>query len=888
MGEQVGSRFVGVGVDRYADHDDLEYPVAEVRAVAESLAGVFEGAPLCDPDETSVRDLLKSVARQRAESMIVLWSGHGVVRPNRRLALPVSNARGVVNAADVVDFCAESGASQLLCIIDACYAGVSVGEAMEIASAWADEFPPDSDRAWFGVLVSAGGGETARDGVFGTVLRRLLAEGPRSADMRRRWSIQNRMILGEDLGHALLDAEEWDGLDQRPRFARSGYGLPMIPNPLWRPGAPARVVEHLLRAARAGAVEGEGSWFTGRAGEVDQVVSWMTAGLAGIKVVTGSAGTGKSAIVGRVVSVSNPDERARLGSPAGWGHADPGQDAVHANAHARGLTVDRLATMLDEDLIRAGVLTASESGPRNGAELVGTLQRHAAQHDRVMPVVVIDGLDEARGEAFTIATDLLCRIAPFATVIVSTRDLPGTDTMPGLVEALSPTHTIDLDEADEQRSQQEAIGNYLRHRLREVSPVMDAELVATRVAAADQVATPFLVARIIADQLRVYAIDTSVAGWESGLVLSLGQAFDTDLARIAASIDLVSPVEDPVLVAREVLTALTWGLGAGLPEPEWICVARAVTGVEIGGEHISWVLGGLGRYVVQDGEAGVAVYRLAHQSLADHLRQPFQPTHDVVFDPAAGPVTTALLQRYRALLNDGHPAYAPMYLWRYAVRHAASAGPAHVDAFRELTYSSLDLVPDLASADLAIAHVFAERGHRAEAVAPTEEALILYQELAAENPAYQPDLAAALTNLGACYSEVGHRTEAVPLAEEAVILYRELATENPSYQPDLAAALTNLGACLSGVGRRTDAVSPAEKALTLYRELATENPAYQPDLAMALNNLGIRYSEVGRRTEALAPTEQAVTLRRELAAENPAHQPDLAVLTTDVGDGVAS
>ena len=41
---------------------------------------------------------------------------------------------------------------------------------------------------------------------------------------------------------------------------------------------------------------------------------------------------------------------------------------------------------------------------------------------------------------------------------------------------------------------------------------------------------------------------------------------------------------------------------------------------------MSWVLDELGRYVVQDGEGGVAVYRLAHQSLADHLRPPYKRT----------------------------------------------------------------------------------------------------------------------------------------------------------------------------------------------------------------------------------------------------------------------
>ncbi|MEV6218614.1 tetratricopeptide repeat protein [Nocardia sp. NPDC051833] len=883
MGERVGSRFVGIGIDQYADHEPLVYPVAEVRAVAECLAGVFEGEPLCDPDETSVRDLLKAVAGHRAESMVVLWSGHGVVRPKKRLALPVSNTRGFVNAADVVDFCAESGASQLLCIIDACYAGLSVDDAMGIASAWTEEFPPDSDQAWFGVLVSAGGGETARDGAFGTVLRRLLNEGPRSADMRRRWSVQNRLILGEDLGNALLDAEEWDGTDQRPRFARSGFGLPMIPNPLWRPDAPARVVEHLLRAARAGAVEGEGSWFTGRAGEVDQVVAWVRSGEPGVAVVTGSAGTGKSAIVGRVVSVTNLGERALLGAPDGWGHTDPGQGTVHANAHARGLTVDRLAAMLDEDLARAGILTVSESGPRNGAELVGALQRHTAKQDRKVPVVVVDGLDEARGEAFTIATDLLCRIAPFATVVVSTRDLPATDTTAGLVETLSPIHLVDLDDADQRRSQQNAIGNYLRYRLRGVSPMMDADLVAAVVAAADQVETPFLVARIIADQLRAQPIDTSIAGWESGLVLSLGQAFDTDLARIAAPTGIPHLVDDPEMLARKVLTALAWGLGAGLPEPEWMCVAGAMAGVEISSEHISWVLDGLGRYVVQDGEAEVAVYRLAHQSLADHLRRPFQPTHDAVFDPAAGPVTAALLERYRALLDEGHPAYAPMYLWRYAFRHVADAGPAQVDASRELAHSNPALLPDLAAADITIANAFAERGYRIDAVAPTEEAVTLRRTLAHENPAYQPDLAGALNNLGIRYSEIGRRTDAVEPTEEAVTLYRTLACDNPAYQPDLAGALNNLGVRYSAVGRRTDAVEPTEEAVTLFRALAEDNPAYQPDLAMALNNLGIRYSEIGRRTDAVAPVEESVTLYRALAHENPAYQPDLAGALNNLG-----
>jgi ATP-dependent Clp protease ATP-binding subunit ClpA len=55
-----------------------------------------------------------------------------------------------------------------------------------------------------------------------------------------------------------------------------------------------------------GASEGRVS---GRTAEVNRVVSWVTARERGIRVVTGSAGTGKSAIVGRVVSLSDSAER---------------------------------------------------------------------------------------------------------------------------------------------------------------------------------------------------------------------------------------------------------------------------------------------------------------------------------------------------------------------------------------------------------------------------------------------------------------------------------------------------------------------------------------------------------------------------------------------------
>ena len=141
----------------------------------------------------------------------------------------------------------------------------------------------------------------------------------------------------------------------------------------------------------------------------------------------------------------------------------------------------------------------------------------------------------------------------------------------------------------------------------------------------------------------------------------------------------------------------------------------------------------------------------------------------------------------------------------------------------------------------------------------------------------------ALTNLGNPYADLGRYADALPPTEEAVTLYRDLAADNPAYLPDLAMALNNLGNRYADLGRHHDALPPTEEAEHLYRDLATDNPAHRPNLAMALNNLGTRYADLGRHADALPPTEEAVTLYRGLAADNPAYLPNLATALTNLG-----
>ena len=591
---------------------------------------------------------------------------------------------GLGAGSDLAARCAESGANQLLLIVDTCFSGAAVA-AGEVAARIMQRSPPKGEHVWVGVLTSCLPAEMARDGVFGKLLARLLREGPEQrAETRdllmQRWSPHNRLIRGDDLCDALL--KTWGSDAHTPDFHSRGSAWWMFPNPLYDAGAPEGVVEHLLLAARGGARADERSWFTGRAAEVGRVVGWVRSGRPGLHVVTGSAGTGKTAIVGRVVSLSNPAERERLvGEGRPLGHADPGEGSVTAHVHARGLTADRAAELIGGELVHAGVLAAQEER-RNAAELVGQVQR-AAEQGAPPPVIVVDGLDEARAHTFAIAEDLLLRLAPYAVVIVSTRELRRGETEPSLLDVLTAgIAELDLDAPAAREQGHADMRAYAAARLAGVDPRMDPEAIADHLAGVTSMtgSSPFLLARLVTDQLRAIPADTSQPGWQEKVNYSVEAAFGADLARVRAPED----GEASSARARALLAALTWGLGAGLPEEEWLACANALGDGGFGPADVSWVLDELGRYIVQDGEAGVAVYRVAHQSLADHIRPPFAGRDRQMFDPQAQQVAAALLGRYSGLLTDGVPATGTGYLWRYAWRHAASAGPDGLDLLRQL------------------------------------------------------------------------------------------------------------------------------------------------------------------------------------------------------------
>ena len=776
----------------------------------------------------------------------------------------------------------RSGASQILVLLDTCFAEAGAMEAMALARRIEESLPSDGAQRWIGILPAALAYETARDGVFGAQLLQLLREGPTDPALRLRWSAHNAGIRGDDVIDCLV--KQWRSLDQTLVPLMRGNSGVMLPNPRYDRMARDVMVEQLLVAARGINANEEGDFFTGRVEPLGELVAWIGRGEVGVALVSGPAGCGKSALLGRVAALSDPQDRKRILEGEALAHADPGEGSVAAAVAARGANVADLVRRLEAELVRSGLLSMAADEPRNRLELLGALERLAQKG--TPPLLLIDGLEEAGAELTQIVEELLRPLAGVARLLISSRPIaPRQEGEPPLLDALQPALLVDLGLLEGAEQTQQDLAAYVARRLAGVSAAMDPEAVADEILrlVRRQEEGGFLFARLITARLRLQPLDTAVPNWQRQLAGSVAQALDQELEALPA---LVRGEERLPQAARELLAALAWAYGQGFPVQEWALAATALspTGTAYGRDDVFWLLSQASRWVVESGAKGQAVYRLSHQRLAEHLRppawaRPWKP----VGDREAVALAEALGDAALTWCRSGRPPEEQPYLWSYFWAHAVDAGAAGIVCLRQLSRGIPAFLPDLASALNNLGNRYSSLGRREEALQPTEEAVRIRRELSQSNPAFLPDLAMALNNLGNRYSNLGRREEALQPTEEAVRIYRELSQSNPAFLPNLATALNNLGNRYSELGRREEALQLTEEAVGFCRVLSQSNQTFLPDLATALNNLGAHYSNLGGREEALQPAEEAVGIYRVLSQSNPVYMPDLAGVLNNLG-----
>ncbi|UUU42339.1 caspase family protein [Streptomyces sp. NBC_00162] len=854
---------------------------------------------LPDPGQPDIKAAVKDWATGRTAAQgrgpaVILWSGHGVLDPwGLRLVLhdteDAQYGDETYSANLLTEAAVRSGADQMLLLIDTCHAGAGVMESLDTAfGKLSAKNLPRGRSSWLGVLASSRPQEKAEAaGILLETLTRVLREGPGSEDYRHEWSSRNGQVSGATVIHTVL--AQWpEEVGHKPVPAMFGEPRLMFDNPLRKTASEPELVEHLVQASRGAPVDDGGWFFSGRRNVLGQITEWLDARQPGLFLVTGSAGCGKSAVLGRIATLSDPVHRADILEHGALApeDPDPGEDSVDASLHLRGYTVQQLAEAIAREL--------DLPVPQTPAALIAEVEKKwpAACRDR-LPALVLDGLDEAApDQAYPIVEQLLAPLSRLVCVLLGSRDRPfrpQEELQEPLDEAVSRLLDVRAraSDLDDETDTENDIRTYCRHRLeaRELPPedaATAAGLIANRASAHTG---GFLFARMATDAvIRRFAAASDTEDWAEAIPASINAAFHQDLAE-----GLKRERDGEILphAAQDLLTALAWSVGNGMPaRGVWEAAASALSseGTAYGPEDVDWLLNTYGRYVVEDTDGVQAVYRLYHREFIGHLRNTAEDSD------AAYHVASALVILLREQTADATVIEtANPYLRRSLAAHAAMAGERGIALVRELVAGREDAFrPELARVLGNVSVSLFQAGRRPDAVAPAREATDLYRDLADTNPAaYLPDLAGALNNLATAQGGAGDRQGALASITEATTLRRKLADTNAAaYLPDLAGALNNLANAQGDTGDRHGALATITEATTLYRALADTNPAaYLPNLAMSLNNLATAQGQTGDRQGALATITEATTLYRALADTNPAaYLPNLATCLNNLAN----
>ena len=632
-----------------APHDDDPRLAAQVEAVrgwwapptlpaTELPQTVASADPTSDLALAQLGRELKKVPQRSVVGLYVTGHGKDAERDGEYRLITDD---GEFDPITTFDRILESNAGHALIIVDSCHAHLLQDRLRQRYQSKAIEREDEQDRPPEPVIVITGTGKERdprpRYEEFTTILTRaiemlrapknktdgehltpakwldaLLSAHHELTEERRR---QHPQIKDDPLTPLMV----WP-----PNGGMTFAPSPALPNPALDPDAPptigvgpdAQELKYWIdKASGRPDDEDEGWYFTGRKPIMRQVVDWLAEPSVPLAIVTGERGTGKSAVLGRAVTLASTEFTDRYPQVVRRVAADllPPPGSVDAAVDLRGLDSFRAAELILKRLDQPELAARTDIPLRERLITGITLYRN---HKGSTVTVVVDSVDECvRPEAMIgdVIGAMLTGDEPVARVLVGVRD-DENGYPQRLAHLVGDEHTKAVRTDEPVEKLRAEVAQYCLALLnQESSPYATRSSEAAEVA--QHLANPthgkpsFSDTRIVAAALSrsKHLVDIAALDTDDILRRQLAAALDTDLER---RIDQLAA-----------MVALAYSRGAGVPWGRvWPTMASAVAGHTIGDDVIHDLLNGpLEVFTTTSADDGQRVFRPVHASITELL-----------------------------------------------------------------------------------------------------------------------------------------------------------------------------------------------------------------------------------------------------------------------------
>ncbi|MEU9377733.1 ATP-binding protein [Streptomyces sp. NPDC048255] len=610
------------------------------------------------PDLTcreDVEDLLRreDVREMQGHALVVFITGHGIpgTSGTHFLKLPDTvrrrNLATAVRTSDIVMAALDSHVENVLVIVNACYAGKL---DTELPALFKEVGQDRKDQCQLDVLVTCDHNQTVEVRRFPTTLRKVFERlrTPKAGITTEYLSVDE---FRAEYSRALPTDADRKRYRLRHLIEGSGHDdpSPCLPNPRY---AYLRDGYWLDRATGRTQESDAGWYFRGRDTLNRKVASFLGPQRPrGVMLVTGSTGSGKSAVVARAVVLSDPGFRSDPLYKAAADLTDADTIPPEGAVTAAVLAHRRNAATVASDILRELGVTPLLLGPADDPVLCWTRQLQEFVRGADHPVtLVIDGLDEAL-ERHRIVHDVLAPLGEFCRTSVpipgprreddppavgpavrlligirSTRPPTGNGAQDvgdehGLLQVLRQVFPLAEVERTDGEDARQDMEEYL-YALISADGHQDTAREAARLVA--PVLSPwFIHARLAGEQLRQAPDAAKLAAqktWQATLLQGIRGLLVRDL-------ELVEDDEHglPRDIALALLRASAFAQGAGVPWSDiWpqmagVFLQRRLPAEEWDATIAKLLAGRLSGYLAHDHEDNRLVYRPADEALADVL-----------------------------------------------------------------------------------------------------------------------------------------------------------------------------------------------------------------------------------------------------------------------------